>query len=61
MLAVEEALLILLISVIQDSFEQSTTVLSIKYEKVAVKASSFIVIRSTNLGSARYGWVLVLV
>ena len=48
MLAVKEVLLILVVTVIQKSFEQSTSILSTKYEGVAVKANSFNVIRTTT-------------
>ena len=54
MFAVKEALLVLLIILLQQSFELTPTEaaqVSKKYVRIAVEASSFVSIRTTNLGT----------
>ena len=54
MFAVKEALLVLLIIMLQQSFELMPTVaaqISKKYVRIAVEASSFVNIRTTNTGA----------
>ena len=55
MLAIKEALAVLVIMIIQQSVEQSTNILPTKYERVSVETSSFSSIKTTNLGSQGYG------
>ena len=56
MLAMKEALAVLVIMRIQQSVEQSTNILPTKYERVSVETSSFSSIKTTNLGAQGYGW-----
>ena len=58
MLAIKEALVVLVLIIIEQSVEQTTNIAATKYERVYVESSSFSSIKATQFQSQ--GWVLYI-